>query len=251
MANNDKQAAAAAAKAKGEKAKAAKAAKGAKAPAGPAQVYKREQPPRLRTVYEQEVRKKLTDEFGYQNPMQVPRLVKVTLNMGLGRATQNPKIMDSAVEEMRAITGRTPIVTTAKKDIATFKLRKGVKIGVAVTLRAATMWEFLDRFLNVALPRVRDFRGVSPKAFDGRGNYSVGIKEQIIFPEIDFDNLDSVKGMNITIVTTAKTDAEARALLKHLGMPFRQPSGQASDGAQGPTVPTTGSASAKTEGAQA
>jgi large subunit ribosomal protein L5 len=124
-------------------------------------------------------------------------------------------------------------VTLAKKDIATFKLRKGVKIGVAVTLRRETMWEFLDRFLNVALPRVRDFRGVSPKAFDGRGNYSVGIKEQIIFPEIDFDNLESVKGMNITIVTTAKTDAEARALLKHLGMPFRQATPAAGDGAQG------------------
>lgn len=230
MANNEeKQAAAAKAKAKGQKDKAAKA----KAPTGPAPVYKREQPPRLRTVYEQEVRKKLVEEFGYKNPMQVPRLVKVTLNMGLGRATQNPKIMDSAVEEMRAITGRTPIVTTAKKDIATFKLRKGVKIGVACTLRAETMWEFLDRFVNIALPRVRDFRGVSPKAFDGRGNYSLGIKEQIIFPEIDFDNLESVKGMNITIVTTAKTDAEARALLKHLGMPFRQASSAQGDGAQG------------------
>jgi large subunit ribosomal protein L5 len=221
------------AKAKGQEAKAAKAAKAAKkAPAGPAKVYKRTAPPRLRTVYEQEVRKKLVAEFGYENPMQVPRLVKVTLNMGLGRATQNPKIMDSAVEEMRAISGRTPIVTTAKKDIAVFKLRKGVKIGVAVTLRAEGMWEFLDRFLSIALPRVRDFRGVSPKAFDGRGNYSVGIKEQIIFPEIDFDNLDSVKGMNITIVTTAKTDAEGRALLKALGMPFRQAGAESAQGAQ-------------------
>jgi large subunit ribosomal protein L5 len=231
--DEERNAAAAKAKAKGQKDKAAKAAKGAKAaPAGPAPVYKRTQPPTLKTVYEQDVRKKLTTEFGYKNPMQVPRLVKVTLNMGLGKATQTPKIMESAVEEMRAISGRTPIVTLAKKDIATFKLRKGVKIGVAVTLRAETMWEFLDRFINIALPRVRDFRGVSPKAFDGRGNYSCGIKEQIIFPEIDFDNLDSVKGMNITIVTTAKTDAEGRALLKHLGMPFRQPT-PAADGAQG------------------
>ncbi len=194
----------------------------AKAPAGPATKYKREQPPRLKRIYEEEVRQKLRDEFSYKNPMQVPRLVKITVNMGLGQATQNPKIMDSAVEEMRSIAGRAPVVTLAKKDIATFKLRRGVKIGAMVTLRREAMWEFLDRFLNVALPRVRDFRGLSSKAFDGRGNYSIGVKEQIIFPEIEYDSIDSVKGLNVTIVTTAKTDAEGRALLRLLGVPFRQ-----------------------------
>jgi large subunit ribosomal protein L5 len=142
--------------------------------------------------------------------------------MGLGKATQNPKIMDTAVEEMKAISGRAPVVTLAKKDIATFKLRKGHKIGCMVTLRREAMWEFLDRFVNVALPRVRDFRGLSQKAFDGRGNYSIGIKEQIIFPEIDYDRIDSVTGMNVTIVTTARSDNEGRALLRHLGVPFRQ-----------------------------
>lgn len=195
--------------------------------AGPAPVYKREQAPRLKQVYDNDVRAKLKDEFQYKNPMQIPRIVKVSINMGLGQATQNPKLIDSAVEELRAISGRTPVVTQAKKDIATFKLRKGHKIGAMVTLRREAMWEFLDRFLNVALPQVRDFRGVSPKAFDGRGNYSLGIKEQIIFPEIEYDNIDAVKGLNVTIVTTAETDAEGRALLKHLGMPFRQPSGGA------------------------
>ena len=206
----------------------------AKAPAGPAPTYKRELPPRLKRVYDEEVRQKLRDEFSYKNPMQVPRLVKITVNMGLGKATQNPKIMDSAVEEMRAIAGRAPVVTVAKKDIATFKLRKGHKIGAMVTLRREAMWEFLDRLLNVALPRVRDFRGLSGKAFDGRGNYSIGVKEQIIFPEIEYDSIDSVKGLNVTIVTTAKTDAEGRALLRLLGVPFRQAAaGQAETAAQG------------------
>jgi len=218
-----------AAKAKAAK---AKAAKSAAASAGPAPVYKREAPPRLKAAYDSEIRAKLKDEFQYKNVMQVPRLLKISLNMGLGAATQNPKIMEHAVEEMRAITGRTPVVTQAKKDIATFKLRKGHKIGVMVTLRREAMWEFLDRFVSIALPRVRDFRGVSPKAFDGRGNYSVGVKEQIIFPEIEFDAIDSVKGLNVTFVTSANTDAEARALLKYLGMPFRQPAGQ-QDSAQG------------------
>jgi len=207
---------------------------GKKAPAGPAKVYKREAPPRLKRMYEEEVREKLKTEFGFTNPMQIPRLVKISLNMGLGKATQNPKLLDSAVEELKAISGRAPVVTLAKKDIATFKLRKGHKIGVMVTLRREAMWEFLDRFLNIALPRVRDFRGISPKAFDGRGNFSVGIKEQIIFPEIEYDNLDAVKGLNVTIVTTARNDSEGRALLRALGMPFRQVAGaeSAAQGAQ-------------------
>jgi large subunit ribosomal protein L5 len=207
--------------------------KGKKADSGPAVKYKREQPPRLKRFYEGEVRQKLREEFGYTNPMQIPRVVKISLNMGLGKATQNPKIMDSAVDEMRAISGRTPVVTLAKKDIATFKLRRGHKIGVMVTLRREAMWEFLDRFLNVALPRVRDFRGLSQKAFDGRGNYSIGVKEQIIFPEIEYDSIDAVKGLNVTIVTTAKSDAEGRALLRHLGVPFRQVAGQTETAAQG------------------
>ena len=205
-----------------------------KKPTGPAKVYKREAPPRLKRMYEEEVREKLKAEFGFTNPMQIPRLVKISLNMGLGKATQNPKRLDSAVEELKAISGRAPVVTLAKKDIATFKLRKGHKIGVMVTLRREAMWEFLDRFLNIALPRVRDFRGISPKAFDGRGNFSAGIKEQIIFPEIEYDNLDAVKGLNVTIVTTARNDSEGRALLRALGMPFRQVAGaeSAAQGAQ-------------------
>jgi large subunit ribosomal protein L5 len=190
----------------------------------PAPVYKREEPPRLRRQYEEEVRSKLMTEFGYKSSMQVPKLVKITLNMGLGRANQNAKILESAVDEMRAIAGQAPVITTAKRDIATFKLRRGHKIGVMVTLRRERMWEFLERLINVALPRVRDFRGISPKAFDGRGNYSLGVREQIIFPEIEYDAIDSVKGLNITIVTTATTDDEGRALLRHLGMPFRQAS---------------------------
>lgn len=195
--------------------------------AEPIPAYEREAPPRLKRRYDEEVRDKLLAEFGFKSAMQVPRLTKITLNMGLGRATQNPKIIESAVEEMRAISGQSPVVTSARRDIATFKLRRGHKIGVMVTLRRERMWEFLDRFINVALPRVRDFRGVSPKAFDGRGNYSVGVREQIIFPEIEYDAIDSVKGLNITIVTTASTDAEGRALLQHLGMPFRQPTSAA------------------------
>jgi large subunit ribosomal protein L5 len=202
-----------------------------KAAAGePIPVYKREQPPRLKRRYDEEVKDKLRAEFGYKSVMQVPRLTKITLNMGLGRANQNPKILESAVDELRAISGQSPVVTAAKRDIASFKLRRGHKIGVMVTLRRERMWEFLDRFVNISLPQVRDFRGVSPRAFDGRGNYSVGVREQIIFPEIDYDAIDSVKGLNITIVTTAKTDAEGRALLQHLGMPVRQ-SASAAQGA--------------------
>jgi large subunit ribosomal protein L5 len=196
----------------------------------PAPVYKREAPPRLKRLYDDEVRSKLMAEFGYATAMQVPRLQKITLNMGLGRANQNAKILESAVKELRAIAGQSPVVTVARRDIATFKLRRGHKIGVMVTLRRERMWEFLDRFINVALPRVRDFRGVSPKAFDGRGNYSVGVREQIIFPEIEYDAIDSVKGLNVTIVTTARTDEEGRALLRLLGMPFRSSSATAAQG---------------------
>jgi large subunit ribosomal protein L5 len=220
----------------GQKAKAGKAKgqaqKGQKKAqdTGPAPVYKREAPPRLKRQYDDEVKGKLMSEFSYQSVMEVPRLVKITLNMGLGRATQNAKILESAIQEMRAIAGQAPVVTSAKRDIATFKLRRGHKIGLMVTLRRERMWEFLERFINIALPRVRDFRGVSPKAFDGRGNYTVGVREQIIFPEIEYDAIDSVKGLNVTIVTTARTDDEGRALLAHLGMPFRQ-SGSSAQGA--------------------
>jgi len=211
----------AAQKAEGQKkAQAKKAKKGKKK--DEFKEYKRETPPRLRTKYETEVKEKLMEEFKYKSPMQLPRLVKITLNMGLGAANQNPKMLESGVEELRVIAGQAPVVCVAKKDIATFKLRKGQKIGTMVTLRSHTMWEFLDRLVSIALPRVRDFKGVSPKAFDGRGNYSLGVKEQIVFPEIDYDNIDSVKGLNISIVTTAETDAEGKALLTHLGMPFRK-----------------------------
>jgi len=176
---------------------------------------------RLESFYRETVVPTLTQKFGYSNPMQVPRLVKITLNMGLGEALANPKVLDSAVEELAAIAGQKPVVTKAKKSIATFKLRQGQKIGCMVTLRREVMWEFLDRLVSFALPRVRDFKGVSPRAFDGRGNFSLGVREQIIFPEINYDKIDKIKGLNISIVTTANNDEEARALLRHLGMPFR------------------------------
>jgi large subunit ribosomal protein L5 len=196
--------------------------KGGKKESGPTQVYKRTAPPRLKTMYKDVVIARMMEEFKYSNVMQVPRIQKVSVNMGLGEAVSNPKILDSAVEELRAITGQSPVVTKSKKAIANFKLRAGLKIGAMVTLRRERMWEFLDRLMNLALPRVRDFKGVSPKAFDGRGNYSLGVREQIIFPEINYDKIDKIKGLNISIVTTARTDDEGRALLKHLGMPFRQ-----------------------------
>jgi large subunit ribosomal protein L5 len=160
-------------------------------------------------------------EFGYTNRNQVPRLVKITLNMGLGEAIGNPKIIDHAVEEVRSVTGQQPVVTKAKKSIATFKLREGQKIGCMTTLRRERMWEFFDRLVSFALPRVRDFKGISPRSFDGRGNFSMGVREQIIFPEINYDKIDKIKGLNITIVSTARNDEEGRALLRHLGMPFR------------------------------
>lgn len=176
---------------------------------------------RLKEYYLKEVVPALKKEFNYRNRMEIPRLEKIVVNMGLGEAIQNIKILDSAVIELSMIVGQRPVITKAKKSIATFKLRQGMSIGCQVTLRREKMYEFFDRLVNVALPRVRDFRGISPKSFDGRGNFSVGLKEQIIFPEIDYDKIDKVKGMNISIVTSAKTDDEARQLLKLMGLPFR------------------------------
>jgi len=218
----EKAAAEAKKKERAEKAK-AKAGGGKKAaePAGPAPKYKRDKLPRLRRKYEETVRPQMVKDFSYTTVMQVPRVLKITVNMGLGAAKDEPKIIDSGIEELKLITGQSPVVSRAKKDIATFKVRKGQKIGVVVTLRRERMWEFLDRLCNIALPRVRDFRGVSPRGFDGRGNFTLGVREQIIFPEIEYDKIDSIKGLNISIVTTAETDAEGRALLAQLGMPFR------------------------------
>ena len=181
--------------------------------------------PRLRSKYMETVGPALREEFGYTNPHQVPRVTKVVLNMGLGEAVQNPKIIEGAQAELSAIAGQRAVVTRAKRSIATFKLRQGMPIGVSVTLRRERMWEFLDRFISVALPRVRDFRGVSAKGFDGKGNYSMGVREHIIFPEIDYEKTDKIKGLNVTLVTTAGTDEEARSLLTHLGMPFRKTGG--------------------------
>jgi large subunit ribosomal protein L5 len=178
-------------------------------------------PARLFEKYKQQAVPALTKQFSYKNPMQVPRLQKIVVNMGLGAAVANPKIIDTAVEDMRSITGQKPVVTRAKKAIANFKLREGIPIGAMVTLRSTRMWEFLDRLVTVALPRTRDFKGVSRKAFDGKGNYTLGLKEQIIFPEVDYDKIDAIKGLNISFVTTAATDEEGRALLQQLGMPFR------------------------------
>lgn len=177
--------------------------------------------PRMLERYRKEVVQKLSQEFGYKNVHQVPRLEKIVVNVGLGEATQNPKLVEKATEELAAITGQKPIVRKARKSIANFKLREGQNIGAMVTLRRERMWEFLDRLVNVALPRVRDFKGVSGKAFDGRGNYTLGVREQIIFPEVDYDKVERITGMNVTLCTTAETDAEGRALLTHLGMPFR------------------------------
>jgi large subunit ribosomal protein L5 len=176
----------------------------------------------LKLVYKDRVVPALVKEFGYKNVMAVPKIDKVAVNIGLGEATQNAKLMDGAVNELGQIAGQKPVITKAKKSIAAFKLREGMSIGTMVTLRGDRMYEFLDRLMNVALPRVRDFRGVSSKSFDGRGNYTLGIKDQLIFPEIDYNKVEKVKGMNISIITTAKTDAEGLALLKHMGMPFRQ-----------------------------
>jgi len=178
--------------------------------------------PRLKKRYHEVAVPALMKEFQYKNPMQAPKLVKVVLNMGMGEAITNAKSLDHAAEEMAKITGQRPVITRAKKSIATFKLREGMPIGCTVTLRRERMYEFLDRFISAALPRIRDFKGISPKSFDGRGNYSLGIKEQVIFPEIEIDKVDAIHGMDIVIVTTAKTDEEGRALLSHLGMPYRK-----------------------------
>ncbi len=178
--------------------------------------------PRLRSRFEKEVAPALMKELELKNPMAVPRLHKIVLNMGIGEATQNAKILDPAANELTQITGQKPVVTKAKKSIAAFKVREGMPIGVMVTLRGDRMYEFFDRLVNVALPRVRDFRGVSTKSFDGRGNYTLGLRDQLVFAEIDYAKVDKLKGMNVTIVTTAKDDNQARALLKQMGMPFRQ-----------------------------
>ena len=178
--------------------------------------------PRLLERYQAEIVPKLSQEFGYQNVHRVPRLEKIVVNMGVGEGTQNPKLIERAMEELALITGQKPSVRRARKSIANFKLRAGQSIGCAVTLRSTRMWEFFDRLVNVSLPRVRDFKGVSSRGFDGRGNYSLGIREQIIFPEIDYDAVEKITGLNVTVVTTAPNDAEGRALLAHLGMPFRR-----------------------------
>ena len=177
---------------------------------------------RLKEKYKSKIAPAIAAEFGIKNVMAIPRLEKIVINMGVGEAISNSKVLDTAVEEIQTITGQKPVITKAKKSIASFKLRQGMNIGTMVTLRGERMYEFLDRLISVALPRVRDFRGISAKAFDGRGNYTLGIREQLIFPEIDFNKVDKTRGMNISIVTNAKTDEQARALLKALGMPFRQ-----------------------------
>ena len=177
---------------------------------------------RLRDTYENEIKKALTDKFGYKNVMQVPRLEKIVINMGVGEAKENSKVMESAVKDLTTIAGQKPVITKAKKSVANFKLREGMPIGCKVTLRGERMYEFTDRLVNLALPRVRDFRGVSAESFDGRGNYALGIKEQIIFPEIEYDKVDKVRGMDIIFVTTARTDEEARELLRLFGMPFKR-----------------------------
>ncbi|MCF7919730.1 MAG: 50S ribosomal protein L5 [Candidatus Cloacimonetes bacterium] len=177
---------------------------------------------RLRTKYESEVIPALKKEYDYKNVNEVPKLVKITLNIGVGQATQNKAILDNAVKDLMQISGRKPVITKAKKSISNFKLREGMPIGCMVTLRGEIMYEFLDKLIAIVIPRIRDFRGISPKSFDGRGNYSMGIKEQTVFPEIEYDKIDAVRGMNISIVTTARTDAEGRSLLRDLGMPFKK-----------------------------
>ncbi|BAW96009.1 50S ribosomal protein L5 [[Synechococcus] sp. NIES-970] len=177
---------------------------------------------RLKTLYQDAIVPKLTEQFGYTNVHEVPKLVKVSVNRGLGEAATNAKAMESSLKELAIITGQRPVITRAKKAIAGFKIREGMPVGVMATLRSEKMYSFLDRLISLALPRIRDFRGISPKSFDGRGNYSLGIREQLIFPEIDYDSIDQIRGMDISIITTARTDEEGRALLKEMGMPFRE-----------------------------
>lgn len=177
---------------------------------------------KLKTTYQEQIVPKLMDQFGYTNSHQVPKLVKVTINRGLGEASQNAKALEASVNEVAVITGQKPVVTRAKKAIAGFKIREGMPVGVMVTLRGDRMYSFLERLINLSLPRIRDFRGISPKSFDGRGNYTLGVREQLIFPEISYDSIDQIRGMDISIITTANTDEEGRALLKEMGMPFRE-----------------------------
>ena len=216
----DKRPEAKAPKAEKKAAKAAKADKAAQ-PAAAHVADEPHQPARLKGVYRNEIAPALTKQFGYRTPMQVPRITKIVLNMGVGEAVSDKKILDNAVGDMTKIAGQKPVVTKARKAIAGFKIREGYPIGCMVTLRDERMYEFLDRLVSVALPRVRDFRGISARGFDGRGNYNMGVKEQIIFPEIEYDKIDAIRGMNITITTTAKTDAEAKALLTAFKFPFR------------------------------
>ena len=198
-------------------------------PAEPAPAAAEPAPPaRLKIIFENDIRPLLQQEFGYGSSMEHPRLLKVTLNMGVGEAKQNSKALDEAAEQLGIIAGQKPSITKARKSIAQFKLREGMAIGCRVTLRGQRMWEFLDRLMSVALPRIRDFRGVNPDSFDGRGNYNLGLREQTIFPEIDYDRIDQVRGLNVTITTSARTDEEARVLLRHLGMPF-SPEGYSAD----------------------
>jgi len=208
-------------KGKGKETKGAEAAGEPKGDGKPAKASSKKADARLRHHYKDRVIPALVKEFGYKNVMAVPKIEKISVNIGLGEATQNGKLMDGAVNELTQIAGQKPVITKAKKSIAAFKLREGMSIGTMVTLRGDRMYEFLDRLMNVALPRVRDFRGVSSKSFDGRGNYTLGMKDQLIFPEIDYNKVEKIKGMNISITTTAKTDAEGLALLKQMGMPFR------------------------------
>lgn len=182
--------------------------------------------PRLKDKYEREVVPALKEEFKYENPMQVPRMAKIVVNIGMGEAISNAKALDAAVRDLSDITGQKPVITRAKRSIAAFRLRTGMPIGAMVTLRGDRMWEFFDRLCNMALPRTRDFQGVSPKAFDGRGNYTLGLKEQLVFPEIDYDKIDKVRGMEISMVTTARTDEESRRMLGLLGVPFAKPEGR-------------------------
>jgi large subunit ribosomal protein L5 len=205
--------------------------------------------PRLKTRYEQEIAPRLRERFGYKSPMQTPRLVKITLNMGVGDAKQDTNMLQAATEQLQTIAGQRPNVRRARKSIANFKLREEMPVGVAVTLRDARMWEFLDRLTSVAIPRIRDFRGLNPRAFDGRGNYNVGIREQIIFPEIDYDSVDQVRGLDINIATTATTDEEAFALLTELGMPFRRD--ESGDGPTAAEIRAEQEAKAKAEAEQA
>lgn len=179
-------------------------------------------PTRLKSLYQETIVPNLTKQFGYTNVHQVPKLVKVTVNRGLGEAAQNARALEASLSEIALITGQKPVVTRAKKAIAGFKIRQGMPVGIMVTLRGERMYSFLDRLINLALPRIRDFRGVSPKSFDGRGNYTLGVREQLIFPEVEYDSIDQIRGMDISIITTAKSDEEGRALLKEMGMPFRE-----------------------------